>query len=236
MSKMILKMKKKNKPKPVLFCYTAGKSSEFTQHFQRKPSYSTSFHKAIWKNPCPTEETSLFCPRQLSEHMNSPPLDFQADTCFDAGKAPAVNSWRLLRICSLHVQSPGSRRVPSSSRATGASSSGKAFLQHLCLWKGHAPHVLQPFACHGCSSQKNSSKPSPPPCMQLHPSKVSAGEAFESWNLEKPRGGCSLSPAPELWSSAVIPHSNSKPCCFLNSPVLHHSTVVFFIIHNPAAF
>lgn len=31
------------------------------------------FHKTIWKNPCPKEERSLFCPCQLSEHMNFPP-------------------------------------------------------------------------------------------------------------------------------------------------------------------
>lgn len=77
------------------------------KYFQSKPSYGNSFQNAIWKNLFHTEERCLCCPCQLSEHVNSPSPDFKADTCFHDGKAPAVCSQRLPRICSLRVHSRG---------------------------------------------------------------------------------------------------------------------------------
>lgn len=99
------------------FSHEVRKSSEFMMYFQSKPSYSTSFHNAIWKNLFRTAERSLCCPCQLSEHINSPPPDFKADACSHDTKAPAVCSQRLPRICLLCAQSQGILADPSRSQA-----------------------------------------------------------------------------------------------------------------------
>lgn len=138
-------------------------------------------------------------------------------------------SWGF--ACS--VCSPQGSRVTSSSssRATGESSSGKAFLQHLCLWKGHGPHILQPFTCHGCSSQKKQAPHPACSCIQVKQMLVRHLRA-EIWrNLEVDAAWAQpLSSDPQQWYlqatqslavSRILLFSITPPCCcflfFLNT-------------------
>lgn len=147
------------KSKPVLLCYTAG-NSEFTKYFQRKPSYSTSSHKAIWKNPCPTEERCLSCPCQLSEYMNSVPLDFQTLVMMLGRhqQCTAGDSRGFAAPCAVPGD-PGCQAAAAAAepRSHGSEQLREGFsatplpMQDICTYT----NILQHFVCHGCSSTKN---------------------------------------------------------------------------------
>lgn len=94
-------------------------------------------------------------------------------------QAPAARARRLPRTHWLPAQPAGRRQVPSSSRARGASSSGKGSPGPLRLGKpvlSRPPPSLAP-----CSPPGSSSTPRPP----LHSAAHSKASAAESLNLDK---------------------------------------------------
>lgn len=132
----------------------------------------------------------------------------------------------LLALCTVPGDPGRSQQEPSSSRATGVSSSGKGFLRHLCLCKWlHTPSstgLHLHFAWLQPSEKLLKTKtPIALSCIQCQ------------WGIKtvkiwiKPK----MWMQPDLTSEpmpAMIPPSNSKPSWSPNSPFPHHSSLVFF--------